>query len=49
MRFALDLVFLGEDLEPVSRRREVPPRRVVIERGARAVLELPARPHGGVG
>ena len=41
MRFALDLVFLDFDLRPVALRRAVPPRRLVFERGAQAVLELP--------
>ncbi len=42
MRFALDLVFLDRDMEPLSVRRRVPRRRIAIERRARAVLELPA-------
>ena len=42
MRFALDLIFLGEALQPVSLRHHVPPRRIAVERRARAVLELPA-------
>jgi uncharacterized protein len=41
MRFDLDLAFLGEDGSVVTTRRAVPPRRVVFERGARAVLETP--------
>jgi hypothetical protein len=40
MRFALDLVFLGDGLEAVARRR-VPPRRIAFERRATAVPELP--------
>jgi uncharacterized membrane protein (UPF0127 family) len=48
MRFALDLVFLDFDLRPVALRRAVPPRRLVFERRAQAVLELPSRPGGGV-
>lgn len=47
MRFALDLVFLDFDLRPVALRRAVPPRRLVFERRAQAVLELPSRPGGG--
>ncbi len=42
MRFELDLVFVDEATQPVAVRRRVPPRRVVAERRARAVLELPA-------
>ena len=45
MRFGLDLVFLGEHLLPISRRR-VPPRRIVTEPRAQAVLELPVRGGG---
>jgi uncharacterized protein len=42
MRFALDLVFLdGHGIE-LSRRERVPPRRIVRERAADRVLELPA-------
>lgn len=42
MRFGLDLVFLDDAMEPVAVRRAVPPRRIALERRARAVLELPA-------
>ena len=42
MRFALDLVFLDASLEIVRTVRAVGPRRVVAERRASAVLELPA-------
>jgi uncharacterized membrane protein (UPF0127 family) len=42
MRFALDLVFLDRDGGPCSVRRGVPPRRLVWDRRANAVLELPA-------
>jgi uncharacterized membrane protein (UPF0127 family) len=42
MRFALDLVFLDFDLRPVAFREAVPPGRLVFERRAQAVLELPA-------
>jgi uncharacterized membrane protein (UPF0127 family) len=41
MRFPLDLVFLDFDLRPVAHRSSVPPRRLVFERRAQAVLELP--------
>jgi hypothetical protein len=37
----LDLVFLDFDLRPVAHRSSVPPRRLVFERRAQAVLELP--------
>jgi uncharacterized membrane protein (UPF0127 family) len=49
MRFPLDLLFLDFDLRPVALRRAVPPRRLVFERRAQAVLELPAGRHGGAG
>jgi uncharacterized protein len=42
MRFALDLVFLDRRGVPLAVRRGVPPRRVVFQRGAAAVLEVPA-------
>jgi uncharacterized membrane protein (UPF0127 family) len=42
MRFPIDVVFLDSAGEPVSRRSAVPPRRVVVERRAASVLELPA-------
>jgi uncharacterized membrane protein (UPF0127 family) len=42
MRFPLDVVFLDDAMHPVSIRRRVGPRRVALERRARAVLELPA-------
>jgi len=41
MRFALDLVFLDRHGRPRSIRLAVPPRRVVADRRASAVLELP--------
>jgi hypothetical protein len=43
----LDLVFLDFDLRPVAHRCSVPPRRLVFERRAQAVLELPAGGRGG--
>ena len=46
MRFPLELVFLDAAAQPVSVRRRVPPRRVAVERRARAVLELPASGKG---
>jgi hypothetical protein len=42
MRFALHLVFLDVNLNPVSMRRAVPPGRVAFDPRAKAVLELPA-------
>jgi uncharacterized membrane protein (UPF0127 family) len=42
MRFRLDLVFLDEAARPVTVHRRVPPRRLALERRARAVLELPS-------
>jgi uncharacterized protein len=42
MRFPIDVVFLDSSGEPISRRRAVPPCRVVVERRAASVLELPA-------
>ena len=42
MRFALDVLFLDRRLMPLRVLRSVPPRRVVRERRAWAVLELPA-------
>jgi uncharacterized membrane protein (UPF0127 family) len=44
MRFRLDLVFLDAGGRQISVRRGVGPRRVACERGAAAVLELPAAP-----
>lgn len=46
MRFALDVVFLDARGRVVSVRRRVPPRRLVWQRGAAAVLEIPAAEGG---
>lgn len=46
MRFELDLLFLDGEGRVLSVRRRVPPRRIVWQRGARAVLEIPS-PQGG--
>jgi hypothetical protein len=46
MRFDLDLVFLDRRGRPLALRRRVPPRRFASQRGAAAVLELPARVGG---
>jgi uncharacterized membrane protein (UPF0127 family) len=42
MRFALDLFFLDRAGRVIAVRRRVPPRRVVWQRGAAAVLEIPS-------
>lgn len=46
MRFPLDLFFLDGEGRVIAVRRRVPPRRVVWQRGAKAVLEIPS-PEGG--
>jgi len=46
MRFALDLYFLDREGQVISVRRSVPPRRLVWQRGAVAVLEIPATQGG---
>jgi hypothetical protein len=43
MRFAIDVHFLDPRRRPVAVARAVPPNRVVGDRRASAVLELPAR------
>jgi uncharacterized protein len=40
MRFALDLIFLDSQGEPISARSAIRPHRLAWERGAAAVLEL---------
>ena len=47
MRFPIHVVFLDGDLVPVSVCGSVPPNRVVRERRASAVVELPAIGAGG--
>jgi uncharacterized protein len=42
MRFAIDAVFLSRDMRVLSVRSELPAWRMAGQRGARAVLELPA-------
>jgi uncharacterized membrane protein (UPF0127 family) len=42
MRFAIDVAFLDADGAVVSRRQGVRPRRIVGDRRASAVLEVPA-------
>jgi uncharacterized membrane protein (UPF0127 family) len=46
MRFELDVFFLDVGGRVLSVRRRVPPRRVLWQRGARTVLEIPS-PQGG--
>jgi uncharacterized membrane protein (UPF0127 family) len=46
MRFALDIFFLDRDGHVIAVRRRVLPRRVVWQRGAAAILEIPS-PEGG--
>jgi uncharacterized membrane protein (UPF0127 family) len=51
MRFALDIHFLDQDGTVLSTRLAVPPRRFVAQRGAVAVLEVPAalrKAHGRI-
>jgi len=47
MRFPLDVYFLDGEGRVLSVRRRVPPRRVVWQRGAAAILEIPSPPEGG--
>jgi uncharacterized protein len=42
MRFALDIVFLDPAGQVIRRAQAVPSRRIVLEWGAAAVLELPS-------
>jgi uncharacterized membrane protein (UPF0127 family) len=42
MRFELDVFFLDGSGRVIAVHRRVPPRRVLWQRGARAVLEIPA-------
>lgn len=42
MRFPIDVVFLDRDLKVLRVAADVPPWRIVAQRGAKAVLELPA-------
>ena len=46
MRFALDVVFLDRCGVPVSAHRRVPRRRLLSDRRAAAVLEVPSLPGG---
>ena len=47
MRFPLDVYFLDDKGRVISARRRVPPRRVLWQRGAAAILEIPSPPEGG--
>lgn len=49
MRFALDVFFLDRAGRVISVRRRVPPRRVLWQRGAAAILEIPAVEGGEFG
>jgi uncharacterized protein len=44
MRFELDVYFLDREGRVLSVRRRVPPRRLLWQRGARKVLEIPSPP-----
>jgi uncharacterized membrane protein (UPF0127 family) len=46
MRFALDVYFLDAEGAVISARRQVPPRRVLWQRGSSAVLEIPSADEG---
>ena len=46
MRFELDVYFLDAGGRVISVRRRVPPRRVLWQRGAAAILEIPTPPEG---
>jgi len=48
MRFALDVYFLDERGALLSVRRRIPARRVLFERGADAILEIPAGEGGEI-
>ncbi len=47
MRFPLDVYFLDTEGLVISARLRVPPWRVVWQRGAVAILEIPSPPQGG--
>ena len=48
MRFAIDAVFLDEDLNVLDVRRAVRPWRIAAKRGAKSVLEVGAGQAAGV-
>ncbi len=43
MRFRVHVIFCDRDLRPISVRGSVPPRRIVRDRRAQSVVELPAK------
>jgi uncharacterized membrane protein (UPF0127 family) len=43
MRFAIDIAFLDAKGRSVRIERAVPPRRILVCRKARAVIEMPTR------
>lgn len=47
MRFPLDIYFLDAEGRVISVRRRVPPCRVLWQRSAAAILEIPSPPEGG--
>lgn len=47
MRFPLDVYFLDAEGRVISVRRQVPPRRVLWQRDASAILEIPSPLEGG--
>jgi uncharacterized protein len=49
MRFAIDVVFLDRELRVLAMSPAVRPWRLRLQRGARAVLELPAGEAGRAG
>jgi uncharacterized membrane protein (UPF0127 family) len=49
MRFPIDAVFLGPELEVLAVRPELPAWQIAATRGARAVLELAAGEAGRLG
>jgi uncharacterized membrane protein (UPF0127 family) len=46
MRFPLDVYFLDAAGRVIGARLQVPPRRVLLQRGAAAILEIPSPPTG---
>jgi uncharacterized protein len=46
MRFSLDVYFLDAEGRILSVKRAVPPRRILWQRGASAVLEIPSASEG---
>ena len=48
MRFELDVFFLDQEGRVIAVRRRVPPRRLIWECGAAAVLEVPSGQGGEI-